>query len=104
MRREVIENDRYGARHVHGPNRRSLAEAHWQGQFAGISHARRGKDPEEPIKKDRGPHRDDRESRPGQSLFRQPVQFVLRAVGALGDGHLRDGHLRHVYEGFDAVN
>jgi hypothetical protein len=46
---------------------------------------------------------DDREARPGQSLFRQPVQLVLRAVGALCDAHLRNSHLRHVHEGFDAV-
>jgi hypothetical protein len=31
------------------------------------------------------------------------VQFVLRAVGAFGDAHLRNGHLRHVHESFDAV-
>ena len=31
------------------------------------------------------------------------MQFVLRAVGALGDAHLRNGHLRHVHEGFNAV-
>ena len=31
------------------------------------------------------------------------VQLVLRAVGALGDAHLRNGHLRHVHEGLDAV-
>src|ERR1700730_8834766 len=42
-------------------------------------------------------------ARPGQSLSPQPVQFVLRAVGALGDAHLRNGHLRHVHESFDAV-
>ena len=31
------------------------------------------------------------------------VQLVLRAVGALGDAHLRNGHLRHVHEDLDAV-
>jgi hypothetical protein len=31
------------------------------------------------------------------------VQLVLRAVGGLGDAHLRDRHLRHVHEGLDAV-
>jgi hypothetical protein len=31
------------------------------------------------------------------------VQLVLRAVGALGDAHLRNGHLRHIHEGLDAV-
>jgi hypothetical protein len=30
------------------------------------------------------------------------VQLVPRAVGALGDAHLRNGHLRHVHEGLDA--
>src|SRR3982074_3161186 len=39
----------------------------------------------------------------GQTLSPQPVQLVLRAVGALGDAHLRNGHLRHVHEGFDAA-
>jgi hypothetical protein len=33
----------------------------------------------------------------------QPVQLVLWAVGALGDAHLGNGHLRHVHEGFNAV-
>ena len=33
-----------------------------------------------------------------QRLLGQPVQLVLRAVGGLGDAHLRDGHLRHVHE------
>jgi hypothetical protein len=31
------------------------------------------------------------------------VQLVLRAVGGLGDTHLRHRHLRHVHEGLDAV-
>jgi hypothetical protein len=77
VRREVIENDRYGARHMHGPNRRDFAAPHRQRQFVGVPRARHGKELEEPIKKDRRPHRDDRETRPGQSLFRQPVQLVL---------------------------
>ena len=44
----------------------------------------------EALEEDCRPHRDDRQSRPGQSLLRQPVQLVLRAVGGLGDAHLRD--------------
>src|SRR5271165_5493383 len=31
------------------------------------------------------------------------MQLVLRAVGGLGDTHLRHRHLRHVHEGLDAV-
>jgi hypothetical protein len=38
-----------------------------------------------------------------RGLLCQPVQLVLRAFGGLGDAHLRHRHLRHVYEGFDAV-
>jgi hypothetical protein len=38
-----------------------------------------------------------------QRLLRQPVQLVLRAVGGLGDTHLRHRHLRHVHESLDAV-
>jgi hypothetical protein len=36
-------------------------------------------------------------------LFRQPVQLVLRAIGALGDAHLGNSHLRHVHEGLNAM-
>jgi len=31
------------------------------------------------------------------------VQLVLRAVGGLGDAHLRHRHLRHIHEDLDAV-
>jgi hypothetical protein len=64
VRRGIIENDRYGARHVHSPDRRGFADAHWQRQFVGVPYARRGKDPKEPIEEDRRPHRDDRQTRP----------------------------------------
>jgi hypothetical protein len=37
----------------------------------------------EALEENRRPYRDDRQSRPGQRLFRQPVQLVLRAVGGL---------------------
>ena len=33
----------------------------------------------------------------------RPVQLVLRAVGGLGDAHIRDRHLRHVDESLDPV-
>ena len=69
----------------------------------GVSYALRREKPEESVEEDSGPHGDDREAGPGQSLFRQPVQLVLWAVGALCDAHLRNGHLRHVHEGFYAV-
>ena len=55
------------------------------------------------LEEDCRPHGDDRQPRPGQSLLRQPVQLVLRAVGGLADAHLRDSHLRHVHESLDAV-
>ena len=46
VRRGVIQNNRNGARHVHSPNRRGFAETHWQRQFVGVPHSRRGKNPE----------------------------------------------------------
>ncbi len=62
-----------------------------------------GEAQEEAFEEDRRPHCDDRQPRPRQCLFREPVQLVLRAAGGLGDAHLRHRHLRHVHEGLDPV-
>jgi hypothetical protein len=50
--------------------------------------ARGSQKQKEPFEKDRRPHGDDWEARPRQGLFRQPMQLVLRAVGARGDADL----------------
>src|SRR5262245_27429343 len=103
MRCGVVEDHRYYTRHVDRRNRRGLAATHRQRQLVGGLHTGGGKLKKKTLEKDGRPYRDDRQSRPRQSLLRQPVQLVLWAVGGLGDAHLRDRHLRHVHESLNAV-
>src|SRR5262249_24579817 len=90
MRCGVVEDRRYCTRHINRRDRRGLAPAHRQPPFVGGPHARGGEWKKEAREENCRPHRYDRQSRPGQSLLRQPVQLVLRAVGGLADAHLRD--------------
>src|SRR5215472_3909704 len=103
MRCGVVEDHRYYTRHIDRRDRRGLASAKRQRQLVGGAHAGGGELKKETLEKDCRPYRDDRQSRPGQRLLRQPVQLVLRAVGGLADAHLRDRHLRHVHESLNAV-
>jgi hypothetical protein len=103
VRGGVVEDHGHGARHIDSRDRRGLAVAQRQRQFVAAPDAGGGETQEEAFEEDRRPHRDDRQPRPRQCLFREPVQLVLRAAGGLGDAHLRHRHLRHVHEGLDAV-
>src|SRR6516162_3173247 len=56
VRRGVLEDDRYGARHVQSRDRRGFAPAHGQRQLVGVPHARGSEKAEKSIEEDRGPH------------------------------------------------
>jgi hypothetical protein len=69
MRRGVVEDQRYRTRHVDRRDRRGLAAAHRQRQLVGGPHAGSGDLKKETLEEDCRPHRDDRQSRPGQRLL-----------------------------------
>src|SRR5712664_1438032 len=81
----VVEDNSYLTRHIDRRDRRGLAAAHRQRQLVGGPHAGGGERKKETLEEDCRPYRDNRQARPGQSLLRQPVQLVLRAVGRLAD-------------------
>src|SRR6516162_8299043 len=75
MRCGVVEDHRYRTRHIDRRDRRCLAAAHWQRQLVGGPYPGGGELTKKALEEDCRPHRDDRQSRPGQSLLRQPVQL-----------------------------
>ncbi|BAZ21448.1 hypothetical protein NIES4073_23260 [Kalymmatonema gypsitolerans NIES-4073] len=103
VRGRGVEDRGNGTRHINSRDRRGLAVTQRQRQFVAVPDASSGETQEEAFEEDRRPHRDDRQPRPRQCLFRKPVQLMLRAGGGLGDAHLRHRHLRHVHESLDTV-
>jgi hypothetical protein len=64
VRRRVVEDYRYGARHIESRDGRGLAVAHRQRQLVGFPHASSGQTQKKAFEEHRRPHRDDWQARP----------------------------------------